>query len=330
MSRVLVTGGATFLGAALVRRLLSDPTYEVRVADQRPAPQWMREGCEIHTTDLSDPEHALSATRGCTHVIHLAAGADASIDCERQPQTWLQIASATLAALIDAALEFEVERFTYISSSAALDRASEFPTTEAHLTDCPAARSAYGFSCLSGEVSCREAHAEHGLPFTICRPFGAYGPDDTPATRSGLRRAVLDLITQAHRGRRALGIPGSAQRRRTPTHVSDIAAGILTAIGSPAGLNEDFHISATRELTLEQIARSVWEACGRDREEFALEQLPDSSLAVPRRWPSVAKAGELLGWEAQVGVDEGIAATARWFSEQSRSRSSRAIGSQHQ
>ena len=54
MSRVLVTGGAGTIGAAVVRRLLADPAYEVRVSDQRPAPQWMREGCEVHTGDLRD------------------------------------------------------------------------------------------------------------------------------------------------------------------------------------------------------------------------------------------------------------------------------------
>ena len=52
MSRVLVTGGAGTIGAAVVRRLLSDPGNEVRVSDQRAAPQWMREGCEGHTGDL--------------------------------------------------------------------------------------------------------------------------------------------------------------------------------------------------------------------------------------------------------------------------------------
>ena len=56
MSRVLVTGGAGTIGAAVVRRLLADPAYEVRVSDQRPAPQWMREGCEVHTGDLRVPE----------------------------------------------------------------------------------------------------------------------------------------------------------------------------------------------------------------------------------------------------------------------------------
>ena len=63
MSRVLVTGGAGTIGAAVVRRLLADPAYEVRVSDQRPAPQWMREGCEVHTGDLRVLERGASGDR---------------------------------------------------------------------------------------------------------------------------------------------------------------------------------------------------------------------------------------------------------------------------
>ena len=54
MNRVLVTGGAGTIGAAVVRRLSSDPDFEIRVSDQREAPDWMREGCEVHTGDLRE------------------------------------------------------------------------------------------------------------------------------------------------------------------------------------------------------------------------------------------------------------------------------------
>ena len=73
MSRVLVTGGAGTIGAAVVRRLLADPAYEVRISDQRPVAHWMREGCEVRSVDLRDPSQALKAMQGCSHVIHLAA-----------------------------------------------------------------------------------------------------------------------------------------------------------------------------------------------------------------------------------------------------------------
>ena len=71
-------------------------------------------------------------------------------------------------------------------------------------------------------------------------------------------------------------------------------------MSSPAGLNEDFNISASRELTVAEIARIVWEACGEDPDEFALEHLPTFAVDVQRRWPSVEKARELLGWEARI------------------------------
>jgi UDP-glucose 4-epimerase len=315
MSRVLVTGGAGTIGAAVVRRLLADPAYEVRVSDQRPAPQWMREGCEVHTGDLRELDEAKTATSGCTHVIHLAAIVGGIANFHRLPHTLTEVNNALYNAVVRAALQEEVERFTYVSSSMVFERATEYPTTEAHLPDCPTPQSAYGFSKLTGEVYCRAAHDEHGLPFTICRPFNAYGPGEVPDAEPGIAHAVPDLIKKVLCGQRPLQIFGSGEQTRTLTHVDDIADGVVTAMGSPAGLNEDFNISAAREMTVAEIARVVWEACGEDLEEFALEHLPSFTVDVQRRWPSVAKAQELLGWQARIGVEEGIAATVGWLRE---------------
>ena len=68
MKRVLVTGGAGTIGSAVVRRLVGDPEYSVRVADQRPIPDWMRDAAEVHQGDLRTAGDAALATAGCTDV----------------------------------------------------------------------------------------------------------------------------------------------------------------------------------------------------------------------------------------------------------------------
>jgi UDP-glucose 4-epimerase len=316
VSRVLVTGGAGTIGAAVVRRLLADPAFEVRVSDQREAPTWMREGCEIHTGDLRDLSESRRASAGCARVIHLAAIVGGIANFHRLPHTLTEVNNALYNSVVRAALDHDVERFVYVSSSMVFERATEFPTTEEHLQDCPTPRSAYGFSKLTGEVYCKAAHDEHGLPYTICRPFNAYGPGELPDDEPGIAHAVPDLIRKALAGQRPLPIFGSGEQTRTLTHVDDIADGIVTAMSSPAGENEDFNISAAQELSVAEIARIVWEACGNDPAAFELEHLPPFEVDVQRRWPSVEKARRVLGWEARIDVREGIAQTVAWLREQ--------------
>jgi nucleoside-diphosphate-sugar epimerase len=313
MSRVLVTGGAGTIGAAVVRRLLADPDYEVRVSDQRVAPQWMREGCEVHTGDLRVLREARMAMKGCTHVIHLAAIVGGIANFHKLPYTLTEVNNALYNAVVRAALDLDVERFVYVSSSMVFEQAELFPTPEDYLPRCPTPISAYGFSKLTGEVYCRAAHDEHGLPYTICRPFNAYGPGEVPDAEPGIAHAVPDLIEKVLSGQRPLQIFGSGEQTRTLTHVDDIADGVVTAMSSPAGLNEDFNISAARELTVAEIARIVWETCGEDPDAFELEHLPTFTVDVQRRWPSVEKAKRLLGWQAQIELEDGIAATVRWL-----------------
>src|SRR6202012_1429291 len=157
MNRVLVTGGAGTIGAAVVRRLLRDPAFEVRVSDQREAPTWMREGCEIHPGDLRGLEQARAAMRGCTHVIHLAAIVGGIANFHKLPYTLTEVNGAVYNAVFRAALDVGVERFTYVSSSMVFEQAQQYPTREDYLPDCPVPTSAYGYSKLTGEVYCRAA-----------------------------------------------------------------------------------------------------------------------------------------------------------------------------
>ena len=313
MGRGLGTGGAGMIGAAIVRRLLGDPDYELRVSDQREPPLWMREGCEVHTGDLRDRDVARDAVDGCTHVIHLAAIVGGIANFHKLPYTLSEVNADLYTAIFHVALEHDLERFLYVSSSMVFERATEYPTTEQHIDVCPTPRSAYGFSKLTGEVFTTAAHEEHGLPYTICRPFNAYGPGEVPDDEPGIAHLVPDLIKKVLAGQAPLQIFGSGEQTRTLTFVDDIADGIVTALRHPAALNEDFNISAGEELTVAEIARQIWVACGKPPDEFELEHLPTYPVDVQRRWPSVEKARQLLGWEAQVELSDGVARTAEWL-----------------
>lgn len=376
MSRVLITGGAGPLGGAVARRLLADPAFDVRISDERPAPQWMREGCEMHRGDLRVPSQASAATKRCSHVIHLACfqqhvlqlppsgageqrGGEASAngssartpasnggaggaiaDDGSSPHTLLEYEAALQGAMIRAALDRGVERFLYVSSPLVFERAELFPTPEEHLEQCLAPRSAAGFARLSGERLCAAAHQEHGLQYAICRPFGSYGPAFVSAVSSGAEQTegeralagpaagLSELIARAGAGERALSIFGTGERKLTPTHEDDLADGIVAALSSPAAANEDFNLAAARELSLAQIAQIAWKA-GAERTDGtgarsakgpSLKSLPAREADLARSCPSVAKARELLGWEARIDAAEGIAALASMASDDAARR----------
>jgi nucleoside-diphosphate-sugar epimerase len=136
-------------------------------------------------------------------------------------------------------------------------------------------------------------------------------PEDEP----GIAHMVPDVIKKclALPAGAPLPIFGDGTQTRTLTYVDDIADGIVAAMASDAGLREDFNVSAAREMTVAEIARVIWHACGRDDADFALEHQPTFAVDVVRRWPDVSKAKRLLGWEAQTTVEDGVARTVEWL-----------------
>ena len=158
MSRALVTGGVGPLGAAVVRRLLRDPAFEVRVSDPRPAPGWMREGASIHSGDLREPGEADVALRGCSHVIHL--GDDTLASFERA------IAIMRVAA--------GIEQVTLVGDEGLAEAArAELPVTVCR----PAGLYGPGFGGLVAELL-RAAGAGEPLPADSDAPVALTYVDD--------------------------------------------------------------------------------------------------------------------------------------------------------
>src|SRR2546423_1169204 len=132
MPRVLVTGGAGTIGTAVVRRLLRDPAFEVRVSDQRTPPAWMREACQVHTGDLRDYAEAREAADGCTHVIHLAAIVGGIANFHKLPHTLLEMNTGLYNGVFHAALEERVERLRHLPPSVGFARPPRHPPPRAH------------------------------------------------------------------------------------------------------------------------------------------------------------------------------------------------------
>jgi len=222
----------------------------------------------------------------------------------------MEYENALHGAVVRAALDGEVERFVYVSSSLVFERAELFPTPEAHLAQCPAPLSARAYSRLAGERLCRAAHEQHGLALTICRPSATYGPQSAAANEPGVSRTLIELFEGALAGERPLKVAAAGERTLTPTHIDDVVQAIVLALGSPAALNEDFNVAAAHELSVAEIARVLWQACGRDADELALDEVAGGDDEPARSWPAVDKARELLGWEAQIAFADGVAAIA--------------------
>ena len=314
-TRVLVTGGTGLIGSIVVRRLLRDGGYDVVVAARDEPPSWLpTDDYEVRLGDLQDPDAAREAIRGCTHVIHLAAIVGGIGNWHRLQYTLTENNNALCNSVFRAAIEAEVERFVYASSAMVFENAKVYPTPEDYLDECPTPTSPYGFQKLTGEVYCRAAHAEFGLPYTIVRPFNAYGYEFPGEV--GTTHVIPDLARKILEGERPVPILGSGKQTRSFTHVEDVADGIVTAMENTAGLNEDFNISSDREVTMAELAELIWTACGLDPDELEFDHQPSFENDVQRRWPSVEKARKLLGWEAKVTLEEGIDRSLAFLREQ--------------
>ena len=128
---------------------------------------------------------------------------------------------------------------------------------------------------------------------------------------------LADLLRKSLAGDAPLAIYGTGAQTRTFTHLDDVADGIVCAMASPAAAGEAFNLAWHEETSIAELARICWEACGNDPEALTLAPEPSPKEIDPdRRWASVEKARELLGFEARIGVREGIAETVDWLREE--------------
>ena len=302
MRRVLVTGGAGFIGSALVR-LLAERGDEVRVYDNLStgsAELLEGTGAELVQGDVRDVDALERAVEGHDVVFHLAAGTGVLPSVEDPFADFDLNAGGTLAALW-VARRVGAGRFVFSSSNAPLG-AGAYPASE----EKPVAPlSPYGASKAAGEAYCLAFHGAYGLDAVAVRFSNAYGP------RSAHKGNVIPLFLKRILAGRELVVYGDGTQTRDFVFAEDLAAGLLLASTVEGIGGEVFQLASGVETSLNALVSLLAEVTGR---EPAIRQEPARPGEILRNYSLISKAQERLGYAPETGLADGLRKTYEWFS----------------
>jgi len=318
---MLVTGGAGFIGTAVVRALLRNG-HAVRVVDDLSKRQVidLPPGCDFMNGDISDRDVCRRAFAGVDTCFHLAAKIGGIGYFHRYPAAILDDNNLMLSCVFREAAEVDA-KVVYVSSSMVFERATEFPTPEDALDRSPPPFSAYGFSKLVGEWYCRAFHQQFGVRFAIARPFNAYGPGELPENEPGLAHVIPDLIKKILDRQYPIEILGDGSQTRSFTYVDDVADAI-TMIGTrPQAEGQDYNIGTGEETSIRQTLGILWHIIGNSGEPEVITRAP-LSVDVHRRIPDVTRIRRALGWTANASLEEGLERTLDWHMHKRQTASS--------
>lgn len=306
--RVLVTGGAGFIGSELVHQLV-DGGRQVLVVDslvngkRSNLADVIGRGATLLECDVRDAGVLAPHLREVSVVYHLAClGVRHSVHSPAENHA--VNATATLQ-LLEASRLAGVNRFVYVSSSEVYGTARWTPMTEAHPT-WP--HTVYGGSKLAGESYVRAFHRTYGYPTVVVRPFNTYGPRGHHEGDSGevIPKFLLRCLA---------GLPmivfGDGTQRRDFSYVSDTARGILLAGAVDSAVGETINLGSGTEVTIADLAAAV--AAVTDRPNARVERDVPRPGDVHRLCADVSHARALLGYEPRVSLEAGLRLLLAWY-----------------
>jgi UDP-glucuronate 4-epimerase len=310
-SRVLITGGAGFIGSHLAEHLLAagksvvvldnfDPYYDREFKRRNLELLSVAGGQRIELVegDLRDPSACARAVEGASTIVHLAglAGVRPSI---AEPVRYMDVNVTGTQVLLNSIQDSRV-RVVFGSSSSVYGGGKELPFHESQRVDFPV--SPYAASKKAGEVLCHAWHHLHGNAVTCLRFFTVYGPRQRP-------EMAIHKFARMITSREAIPFFGSGASRRDYTYVDDIVSGLCAAMERAEGYSI-YNLGGAATTTLSELVQQLEQALG---VEAILDRQPDQPGDVPATYADVSRAERELGYCSETPLAEGIKKFCSWY-----------------
>jgi UDP-glucose 4-epimerase len=315
-STIGVTGAAGFIGANLCERLLQEGASVIGVDDMSAgnlrnlSPFLQDERFSLHQFDCRDKRELRKHFDGCDAIVHLAAmkiprygGALETLSVNVDgTHAMFEVAMATGARVVLAST-------SDVYGNAVPPFAEEDPIV---LGPPTSVRWSYATSKLFDEHLALRLHEEHEVPVTVLRFFNAYGPRNHPTWWGGPLSIFLEDLLDG----KVMTLHGDGRQVRSFTYVTDTVDGIVRTLERPETAGEIINIGNEEPISIVRLAERVQEAMGITgplrAKHLAFEKMPGKYQDVRVRIPDTTKARELLGFEAQVPLTEGLDQTIAW------------------
>jgi nucleoside-diphosphate-sugar epimerase len=311
--RIFITGGAGFIGTTLARLLVEENEIVALDNLHRDALSGTdlteHPNFTFHQGDVLDADLVRELARGATHIVHCAAIAGVDTVLESPVRTMRVNLIGTYNVLEAAhATESSLERLVDFSTSEVFGTHA-YRVEETHVTSGGSvgeARWTYAVSKLAGEYFAHAYYDEFGVPVTTVRPFNVYGPGQV-----GIG-AIHNFTVRALAGEE-LVIHGDGSQIRAWLYVDDMVDALLRALERDEAVGETFNVGNARStVTVLDLAQRIKRVSGSDS-EIVFRPLHYTDVEI--RIPNVDKARRLLGFDAEVDLDEGLARTIAWYRE---------------
>jgi UDP-N-acetylglucosamine/UDP-N-acetyl-alpha-D-glucosaminouronate 4-epimerase len=303
MAKVLVTGGAGFIGSNLVRALV-ERGDAVRVLDNFSTGNRANLGgleVEVVEGELRSYERVHNAVRGVEVVYHLGALGSVPRSVQDPLTSSAVNVEGTLNVLL-AARDEGIRRVVFSSSSSIYGTRRELPVKE---DMAPDPISPYGVAKLAAERYCVSfSRVYHSFETVVLRLFNVFGPRQSPFSQYA---AVVPLFLTAVSRGEPVTIDGDGEQSRDFTYVANVVDATIRAADVPDVNGRIFNVSAGAPATVNELADTIGRILGKPVER---DHAPPRPGDIRASWADTSEARELLGYEPRVGLEEGLRLTA--------------------